>query len=169
MCLVYSHVLRMDLKVEPVDLEALLRGMLETYPNLQPPAVDILIDGRLPAAIGNEAALTQCFSNLLGNAAKFVDPGVKPHVRVSAEMRGRKVRFWIADNGIGIDPKYLKTIFGMFQRLSTKYQGTGIGLTLVRKAAERMGGSVGVESEPGRGSRFWLELARAEGDRGIAE
>jgi PAS domain S-box-containing protein len=160
--LVYSQVLRMDLKVEPVDVDALLRGMLETYPNLQPPTVDIVIEGTLPAAIGNEAALTQCFSNLLSNAIKFVAAGVKPSVNISAERRNRKIRFWIADNGIGIDPLYRQAIFGMFQRLSSRYEGTGIGLTLVRKAAERMGGSVGVESELGRGSRFWLELPLAE-------
>jgi signal transduction histidine kinase len=71
------------------------------------------------------------------------------------------VRFWVADNGIGIEPQYTATIFVMFQRLDPSYEGTGIGLAILRKAAERMGGSVGVESEPGQGSRFWLELKRA--------
>ena len=70
-------------------------------------------------------------------------------------------RFWIADQGIGIATQYLAKIFEMFQRLETSFEGTGIGLTIVRKAVERMGGQAGVESEPGKGSRFWLELKAA--------
>lgn len=159
--LVYSRVLRTDLKLEPVDVEKLVRGMLETYPDLQAPKAEVTIKGELPTVLGNEAALTQCFSNLLNNAVKFDPPDTKPRVRISAERNGESVRFWIADNGIGIDPKYSATIFGMFQRLNTAYGGTGIGLTIVRKAAERMGGAVGVESEPGKGSRFWLDLKLA--------
>jgi signal transduction histidine kinase len=159
--LVYSKVLRPDLSLEPVDVDNLLRGMIETYPNLQEPGATVLLEGSLPAVIGNEAALTQCFSNLLDNAVKFVSPGVKPRVTIKAERIGTKVRFWVSDNGIGIEAKYLNTIFGMFERLHKAYEGTGIGLPLVRKAADRMGGSVGVESELGRGSRFWLELEAA--------
>jgi signal transduction histidine kinase len=157
--LVYSRVLRMDLQLEPVDVNKLLRGMLESYPHLQEPAADVKIENELPPVLGNEAALTQCFSNLLGNAIKFVAPGAKPRVRISAEQSGGKVRFWIADNGIGIDPRHSKRVFGTFQRLSTSYEGTGIGLTIVRKAVERLGGAVGVESELGKGSRFWLDLS----------
>lgn len=160
--LVYSRVLRRDLKLEPVDVEKLLRGMFETYPEFQEPKTEVTIEGELPAVLGNEAALTQCFSNLVNNAVKFVPLNTKPRVRISAERNGIAVRFWIVDNGIGMDPKYSKTIFEMFQRLSTNYEGTGIGLAIVRKAAERMGGAVGVESEPGKGSRFWLDLKLAD-------
>jgi signal transduction histidine kinase len=71
------------------------------------------------------------------------------------------VRIWVADNGIGIAQRHLEKIFGMFQRLDPQYEGTGIGLSIVRKAAERMGGQAGVESQPGKGSRFWLALKEA--------
>ena len=73
------------------------------------------------------------------------------------------VRLWIEDNGIGIPPEVHERIFMMFQRLNPpgQYEGTGIGLTIVRTAVERMGGKVGFESEPGGGSRFWFELAEA--------
>jgi signal transduction histidine kinase len=73
------------------------------------------------------------------------------------------VRLWIEDRGIGIEPEALKTVFEMFQQLnsSSQYEGSGIGLAIVRKAIERMGGRVGVESEFGQGSRFWLELPKA--------
>ena len=74
------------------------------------------------------------------------------------------VRIWVGDNGIGIPPEAHEKVFGMFQRMHGQqdYPGTGIGLTIVRKAMDRMGGRVGVESEPGKGSRFWIELARTE-------
>lgn len=71
------------------------------------------------------------------------------------------VRFWFEDNGIGIPRQYQERIFSMFQQLDKSYEGTGIGLALVRKTAERMNGNVGVESEPGKGSRFWLEFQAA--------
>jgi signal transduction histidine kinase len=170
----YSQVLRMDLALEPVDVPKLLRGMIESYPNFQAPRMEISIAQDLPRVLGNEAALTQCLSNLLTNAGKFVAPGTKPRVVISAEVLptqtaaenagpapGRMVRIWVADNGIGIAERHREKIFGMFQRLDTHYEGTGIGLSIVRKAAERMGGKAGMESELGKGSRFWLELKEA--------
>jgi signal transduction histidine kinase len=70
------------------------------------------------------------------------------------------VRIWIEDNGIGIDPNHQERIFQIFERLHTSYPGTGTGLAIVRKGVERMGGKVGVISQPGRGSRFWVELLK---------
>jgi signal transduction histidine kinase len=106
--------------------------------------------------------LTQCISNLLSNAVKFVEPGVTPRVRVWAEARGQHVRLLFQDNGIGIEKNAHDKIFQMFQRLSKRYEGTGIGLTIVKKAIEKMDGRVGLRSEPGKGSAFWLELPRAD-------
>jgi signal transduction histidine kinase len=71
------------------------------------------------------------------------------------------VRLWFEDNGIGIPQEYQERVFGMFQQLDRSYEGTGIGLALVRKTAERMDGKAGVDSEPGKGSRFWLEFKKA--------
>ena len=81
----YSRVARSQMRLVPVDAEKLLRGIIETYPAFQPPQVEIQIKGPLPRVLGNEAALTQCFSNLLGNAIKFVAPGTRPEVRIWAE------------------------------------------------------------------------------------
>jgi signal transduction histidine kinase len=91
---------------------------------------------------------------LLTNALKFVPPSRKPYVRIYAEDKKERVRIWVHDNGIGISENGRKKIFGMFQRLNHEYEGTGIGLALVKKAVERMGGALGVESQPGEGSRF---------------
>jgi PAS domain S-box-containing protein len=154
----YSRVANPDIRLYPVDLASLLHGIMESYPNLQLPHGGISIEGVLPSVLANEAALTQCLSNLLGNALKFVAKGVHPQVRLWAEQRPGKVRIFVQDNGIGIPKDAQERIFGMFQRLSRDHEGTGIGLAIVKKAAERMGGAVGVESEPGKGSLFWLDL-----------
>ena len=206
----YSRLARSELKLAPVNIEELLQGIIKSYPAFQPPAVEIRIDGRLPHVLGNEAALTQCFSNLLGNAIKFVPPGTRPEVCVRAEwVQSPKsnvqspggdgfaqppgtgtppresrlthaaspiatsssrsprretvgaVRLWFDDNGIGIPKEAQQRIFNMFQRLDKSYDGTGVGLTVVRRAVEKMGGKVGLESKPGDGSRFWVELKLA--------
>jgi signal transduction histidine kinase len=157
----YTQVAGSPVRLEPVDITALLEGMLQSYPHLQPPNAEIRIEGQLPVVLGNEALLTQCFSNLLSNAAKFIAPGKTPQIHVSGESAGSAVRIWIHDNGIGIPKEARARIFGMFERAHLGYEGTGIGLAIVRKAVERMGGSVGVDSEPGKGSRFWVELRSA--------
>lgn len=159
----YSRVSRTDLVLEPVSLEKLLRDTLESYPVFQPPAADIQLQGPFPIVLGNEAVLTQCISNLLGNAVKFVETGVKPTVRVWTEPSadGKMSRIFFKDNGLGIPKESQEKIFGIFERLSTRFEGTGIGLAIVRKGAERMGGQVGLESEAGKGSTFWLELQNA--------
>jgi PAS domain S-box-containing protein len=197
----YSKIVRGELPLIPLDAAKLLRGMIESYPNLQPPGTEIEIGFDRLLLLGNESALTQIFSNLLGNAVKFVAPGVKPSIRVSAQQipcvqgdtGGERrastdaeappcatrsasdprtpdtrqsslvVRIWIEDNGIGIPAEAHERIFGMFERMhrASEYPGTGIGLALVRKALERMGGRAGLKSEPGRGSRFWIELPGA--------
>lgn len=157
----YTKVARSNLPLRPVDLGRLLQGLLDTYPNLQPHKQRITLEIPLPTVLGNEAGLTECFSNLLGNAVKFVAPGTRPQVRVWAEPHKGLVRINIQDKGIGIPRHALPRLFGMFQRLTNDYEGTGIGLAIVRKAAERMGGSVGADSEPGKGSRFWVELRSA--------
>jgi signal transduction histidine kinase len=158
----YSRASRTGVPLTPVDVGKLVKNILESYPNLQPPNVDVQVEGELPVVLGNEAALTQCISNLMTNAAKFVAPGVPPRIRVWAETDGDRARIFFHDNGIGIDNSAHEKIFGIFQRASRGYEGTGIGLAIVKKAIERMKGTVGLQSQPGRGSTFWLDLARAK-------
>jgi signal transduction histidine kinase len=199
----YSGVVRQRYRLVPVNAAGLLRELVESYPSFQPPRANIHIDTPLPMVLGSRAGLTQCFSNLLGNAVKFVHPGQIPEIRVWAESiqsstpsspkpqtQGSAVghatrhtpsgsapsplgphlsnlsplvRIWFEDKGIGIEKQYHDKIWQMFQQLNKSYQGTGIGLALVRKVVDRMDGKVGVESEPGHGSRFWIELKPANG------
>jgi signal transduction histidine kinase len=110
---------------------------------------------------GNEAFLTQIISNLLGNAVKFVERGTVPKVEIGTErIQGNIVRFWVKDNGIGIDPRHHSRIFEIFGRVhpDSKYEGTGIGLAIVKKSVERINGRIGFESELGKGTVFWVEL-----------
>jgi len=159
----YSQLSRGELKLMPVDVDRLVNDIVEQYPGMQPPEADIRIEGKLPTILGNEASLTQCLANLLGNAIKFVKPGTTPRIRIRAERKNGHEVLWFQDNGIGIAPQDIDRIFGIFVKIHSPetYMGTGIGLSIVRKAAERMGGQVGVESEVGQGSRFWLRLPAA--------
>ncbi|RPI95564.1 MAG: PAS domain S-box protein, partial [Chloroflexi bacterium] len=173
----YNKVVRQQLPLTSVQVGRLLRGMIETYPNLQPPAADISLEFDELVVLGNQSLLTQCLGNLLDNAVKFVLPGIKPQVRVWAEevqsptsaaaeyaplpastnypssTISRCARIWIEDNGIGIPKEAQEKIFAIFQRMhhEKEYPGTGIGLAIARKAVERMGGQLGLESEPGKG------------------
>ena len=159
----YSKILHSPLPMASVDLDRLVRDIIETYPNEQPIKSQIQIIGQLPGVIGNEALLTQCISNLLSNGARFVAPGTRPHIKISAEaVEGSQVRVWFKDNGIGIAPENRDCIFRLFERIHpiSEYEGTGIGLTIVRKAIDRMGAQVGFQSELGKGSDFWIQLKK---------
>lgn len=124
--------------------------------------------GRLPVVRGNPSVVHTVLANLISNGLKFVAPGVRPQIDVSSEDSGEWTRVWVADNGIGVAPENREKIFGVFQRLHhvEVYPGTGIGLAIVAKGIERMGGRVGLESEPGKGSRFWFELPVRGGYKG---
>jgi PAS domain S-box-containing protein len=159
--LAYHKVSRGELPLTRVELSVLVRDMVTTYPELRPPA-RIIVEEPLPPVRANEPALIQCLSNLLGNAVKFVAPGVDPVVRVRAQARGPRVRILVSDNGVGVDPAHQDRLFAPFERLQPEvYEGTGIGLAIVKRAVERMKGEVGFESEPGKGSTFWVELPAA--------
>ncbi len=166
----YSRVVRDQFPLQPIEPAAAIRGIVESYPQFQPPHARITVQPEMPRVLANPAAFTQVFSNLLGNAVKFVTPGQVPEINVTAEIRPSClnsqpstdcVRLSVADNGIGIPREYHEKVWQMFQRLSKKYEGTGIGLALVRKVVERMAGRVGLESAPDQGSRFWIELQKA--------
>ncbi len=159
--LTYSRISRGDLRLESVALDRLLPELLSQYPELHPDRAEMDIVGSLPAVLAHEPSLVQVLSNLLTNAVKFVAPGTRPRVQISASAQAGRVRLHIKDNGIGVPPENRRRLFGMFERMhpTLPYEGTGIGLAIVRKGVERMHGTVGVESDGISGSRFWIELA----------
>ena len=161
--LAFSRVSQGDLELLPVDLDALTRACIREHPVLSPLAASITIDGVLPQVLGHASALDQVITNLLTNAVKFVAPGETPRVRVHAERRADAWRVWVCDHGIGIPGQFHGKLFNVFGRVhaGSSYEGSGIGLAIVRRAVERMGGHVGVESDGASGTRFWVELRAA--------
>jgi signal transduction histidine kinase len=165
--LAYSRVSRAELQLVRVPLTPVAQSALaELSGALRARNASVHVDEPLPAVLGHPATLSQVLTNLLGNGLKFVPPGRTPELRLHAERRNGLVRVWVEDNGIGIAPEHQARIFRVFERLHSTddYPGTGIGLAIVRKAVERMGGQVGVESRLGHGSRFWVELQPAAGE-----
>ncbi len=158
--LTYSRISRREIQLEPVSLDKLVKEVVQQYPDMRPERADIEVQGPLPIVLAHEPSLTQVVSNLLSNAVKFVAPQARPHIRIGCDRHATQVRLWFEDNGIGIKPEHQKRLFGMFERMhpDKPYEGTGIGLAIVRKAVERMNGSVGMESDGVRGSKFWFEL-----------
>ena len=161
--LAYSKVAKGDIVLHRVDLERLLDDIIMAHPEFQEPRAHIVVAKPLPLVRGHEAYVTQCVTNLVGNAVKFVPEGRAPTVHIRAEDAGKNVRIWFEDNGIGIDPAHFPRIFEIFGQVhpEKRFGGTGIGLAIVRKAVQRMNGEVGVESEAGQGSRFWITLEKA--------
>jgi signal transduction histidine kinase len=148
-----------------VDLERLMDDIISTNPDFQEPQARVLVEKPIRPVLGHEAYLTQCITNLLGNAVKFVPEGVTPKIRIRSEPLDGKVRLWFEDNGIGIDRSHYARIFEIFGQVypEKKYGGTGIGLAIVRKAVQRMNGEVGVESAGlDKGTRFCLILSEAK-------
>lgn len=163
--LAYSRLSRAEIRLERVSMRYVLHeAMQQLEAPLRESRAQVDVREPLPPVEGHVPSLIQMFGNVISNAIKFVRPGEAPCVQVWAERRGRMVRIWVADNGIGIEREHQARIFEVFQRLhgTEQYGGTGIGLAIVRRGAERMGGTAGVESEPGKGSRFWVDLRIAE-------
>jgi PAS domain S-box-containing protein len=154
--LAYSRLGRIDLESTPVSLAKVVKTAMRDLGG----QVQVEIDPS-HKVIAHEATLVQVFINLLGNALKFRREGVAPEVQVRTERRGQGViRTTVRDNGIGIAPQHQDRVFKIFERLhsSETFPGTGVGLAIVQRSIARMGGRVGLESEIGVGSTFWLEL-----------
>jgi signal transduction histidine kinase/DNA-binding response OmpR family regulator len=166
--LTYSRLGRAAMVLESVNLEEVVEEVLtELEVEIRNKTAHVTVDRPLPPVLGHSTSLMEVVSNLLMNGLKFVAPDIRPQVRIWATERDEWVRLWIQDNGIGIAPEYHERIFGVFERLHgvDAYPGTGIGLAIVRKSMERMGGRVGVESALGQGSTFWVEFAKYSGGR----
>jgi two-component system, chemotaxis family, CheB/CheR fusion protein len=162
--LTFSRLSRVELQFQNVNLAKVVQEVLIANGEDFQRRKALITVGRLHSVFAYEPTLHLVVTNLLTNAVKFTKPGGKaPCVKIWSEQQDGRVRVWVEDNGIGIDPKAFTKIFGIFQRLhpGDEYPGTGIGLAIVQKGIERMGGTVGVESHPGKGSRFWIELAVA--------
>lgn len=162
--LAYSRMDRRKLDRQAVDLAVLVEQVLrEKADDIAAGGVEIVTDVSPVRVQADSDGLSLVMRNLLENALKFSAKADRPRVDIRFRPAGGQVIVEVADNGIGFDMMYHERIFEIFQRLHRleDYPGTGIGLALVKKAMERMGGKVWAESEPGRGARFYLQLTVA--------
>jgi signal transduction histidine kinase len=161
----YSRVSRSELRTEPLSLVLVvyeLLGRLER--DLKTRNVEVLVQEPLGWVMGHRLTLQQMVLNLLVNAITFVAPGVRPVVQISSSERDGIVSLRIQDNGIGISDADRERIFQLFERLpaAERYPGMGVGLAVVRRGVERMGGRILVEAADGGGTVFCIELPKAE-------
>ena len=159
--LTYSRVTTKQVPFEPVDLqEAIAEVISDLEPRIQQKNGEVIVVGDLPAVEADPFQLRQVLANLVGNALKFHRPDVAPVVHVEGEIAGSRCLIRVRDNGIGIEDKYTERIFGVFQRLHgrSQYEGTGIGLAIVKKIVERHDGEIAISSEPGQGTTFTVTL-----------
>ena len=160
----YSRVARADIELTPIDLGELITELrAQTEGEFEERNARLTVQDGMPLVLGHRVLLNHAVSNLLANALKFVPQGVSPDIRIHADRRNDLVRLTVRDNGTGIAPQYHDRIFKIFEQLDPEesFPGTGVGLAITKKAVERMRGHVGVDSELGRGSCFWIELAAA--------
>jgi PAS domain S-box-containing protein len=172
--LAYSRVSRNAHQPQRVSLSRILAEVLADLESRIEASGAVVEAGLLPEVEADPTQMRQLLQNLLGNALKFAAPGRAPRVKISAHRRGGRIRLVVEDNGIGFDNKYQERIFAPFQRLHgrSEYEGSGIGLAIVRKIVERHGGQIRAEGRMGEGARFELDLPDSGGlssARGVCE
>jgi signal transduction histidine kinase len=161
--LAYSLIERRALSAEPIELRPFVETLVEERrTELKERKINLTLELNGGVVVADAAGLSQALRNYLDNAIKFTSGAPEPRIEVGAEETEKSCRLWVRDNGVGFDMKYHDRIFEVFQRLHRleDYPGTGIGLAIVRKAMERMGGRAWAESGVGRGATFYLELAK---------
>jgi len=164
----YSRLTRTQIHLQPTDLDTVVdEALSQLIGQLEETQAQVQVASPLPVVLAHRSMLIQAMTNLISNAIKFSFPNIQPQVNVFVTHKQENnqdwIQLWVVDNGIGIATEHQERIFRVFERLhgAERYPGTGIGLAIVRKGLEQMGGQVGVESQLGQGSRFWIALPSA--------
>ncbi|MGE5468370.1 MAG: MASE3 domain-containing protein [Ignavibacteria bacterium] len=156
--LTFSRTSRQELAFAPVDMNRLVR---EAFDEVRPEGREIVLQAaELPPAKGDPTLIRQVLVNLLSNAVKFTAGRSPAVIEVSGTVEGPEAVYCVKDNGAGFDMRYADKLFGVFQRLhrASDYEGTGIGLAIVKRIVVRHGGRVWANAEPGAGARFYFTL-----------
>ncbi|MTW19690.1 histidine kinase [Allochromatium palmeri] len=162
--LAYSRMERRELQGVRIELEPVLARLItEHQDQIQASGARLELDPGGLWVRADPDGLALVLRNLLDNALKFHRPGEPPVISIRAEALGERVRLSVRDQGIGFDMRFHDRLFEIFQRLhrTEEFPGTGVGLAMVRKAMQRMGGQVQAESSPGQGATFHLEFPHA--------
>jgi light-regulated signal transduction histidine kinase (bacteriophytochrome) len=151
----YSRITTRSKELTRVALDAVVDDALLNLTVSVDEASAKIIREPLPVVVGDRSQLVRMFQNLVGNAVKFRDPSRPVEVRIGSIREGNRARVLVVDNGIGIEPRHHVRIFDVFRRIHPKrFSGTGIGLSVCQRIAERHGGGIRVESDAGKGSTF---------------
>jgi light-regulated signal transduction histidine kinase (bacteriophytochrome) len=158
----FSRLGRQALARRPVDMTALAREIAATLTHGTSRSVEI---APLPRAEADPALLRQVWANLIGNALKYSGKQVAPRVEIGAREEPEGNVYWVRDNGVGFDMRYVDKLFGVFQRLhgADEFPGTGVGLAIVQRVVARHGGRVWAEGRLGEGACFHFSLPRSAG------
>jgi light-regulated signal transduction histidine kinase (bacteriophytochrome) len=156
----YSRVATHGRPFAPVDLDALTHEVIDDLEAQIERSGALIEVSELPTISGDALQLRQLVQNLISNGLKFRRHAVVPEVRIEARTSSDDVELTVRDNGIGFEPRYSRRIFRVFERLHGRgdYPGTGIGLALCRRIAERHGGSILADGVPGEGATFTVTL-----------
>ena len=160
----YSRLERREIRHDQIEIQPFIRSLVEQQKRETAGRdIEFVVKVNGSHVLADSIGLAQALKNYLDNAIKFTSKCQHAKIEVGSEETPRGCLLWVRDNGLGFDMKYQDSIFGIFQRLnsSEEYPGTGIGLAIVRKAMERMGGRAWATSAPGEGSTFYLEIAKA--------
>lgn len=160
-----SRIGRRNEPTKPLDIGVFLKKLIASLD--LPPDVDIVMKDDWPTIDVNPTLLRQIFQNLISNAVKFNHSPRKLVELGWFPVGDERYELFLHDNGIGIEPRYQEQIFHVFQRLHTtnEYDGTGIGLAIVKKAVSKLHGSVRVESKMGEGSTFLVTLPKTQKEK----
>ena len=158
----YSRLSRLEMKMAPVKVAAIIEDACSQVEEALKPYITIKAAPGLSVR-AHQATLTQIIWNLVSNGLKFYPEGKAPRVEITSKREGNNVVLMVHDEGIGIAAEHQERIFNVFERLHSAdaYPGTGIGLAIVKRGVSRMGGTVRLESAPGKGSTFYIALPSA--------
>ena len=154
--------LGVDHKIEPIDCQQIVETVCQNLASQISQSGARLEIGQLPVVKGFEIGLQMLFQNLISNSLKFRQKEILPVIKISCREEGLDWIFCVEDNGIGIDPEFYQRIFNIFNRLHNQreYEGSGLGLAHCKRIVELLGGDIWLESEPGKGSKFYFSLPR---------
>lgn len=160
--LAFSHIGRQSAKYDEISMETLVKEVCESLAlEHEGRAVDIKT-GRMEKCYGDSTMIRQVLVNLISNALKFTRQTERTEIEIGSGEKGEEVVYYVRDNGVGFDVKYVSKLFGVFQRLHRQedFEGTGIGLAIVKRIVSKHGGRVWAESEPGKGAAFYFSLPK---------
>jgi light-regulated signal transduction histidine kinase (bacteriophytochrome) len=162
-----SHAGRILSPMEQVGFGAIVHESVALFAQpLADRGVRIVIDPDFPVVTADRARIREVLCNLIENSLKFYGTQKNPYLRIGVDMSGNAPVFFVQDNGIGINPRYLERVFNLFEKLDSASPGTGVGLTIARKIIEAHGGKIWAESEgEGKGATFRFMLQERAADR----